>query len=193
MKMDLQVENEMLANPDFLAVLHRACWQLSQPRMIKIFCLHEAGHLSYFEPIRKIIGPDTPKLKFVGPRIFYNGLKSEFEFNPAAIKTPFQECGLQYTDEIMDHITRGAVAGGIFLQELEHMPIGGDSEDSVVFNTHFDLARGQNWMPTRSKVRMWTDAQNEVRSNLQNETFKQLVLERAAELEAEHFSLQSDS
>jgi len=48
-------------------------------------------------------------------------------------------------------------------------------------------------MPTRSKPRIWADAQAEVRSNLQNEQFKQLVLERVAELEAEHFSLRSDS
>ena len=73
------------------------------------------------------------------------------------------------------------------------MPIGGDSEDNDVFNIHFNLARGQKWTPTRSKTKMWTDAQDEVRSNLQNETFKQLVLGRAAELEAEHFSLQSES
>ena len=193
MKIDLQVENEMLTNPDFLDVLHRACWQLSQPRMIKIFCLHEVGHLFYFEPIRPLIGPDTPKLKFVGPTITYNSLKQNFEFMPAAIKTPFAECGLRYTDEVMDHVTRGAVAGGVFLEEFEHVANGGDDEDSFVLNMHFGLAREQGWTPKRSKKKMWTDAQTEVRLHLQDETFKQLALEQAATLAAEHFSLWSDT
>jgi hypothetical protein len=192
-KINLQVENINLTNPEFLDVLHRACWELSQRRKIKIFCLHEVGHLAYFEPIRKIIGPDTPELEFLGPTISYNGFKNKFEFTPAAIKTPFEECGIPYSEEVMDHVTRGAVAGGVFLQELEHMEIGGDSEDNTLFNTHFDLARGKGWVPTRTRQRMWDDAQAEVRSNLQDELFKQLVLQRAARLEVEHFSLRDDS
>ena len=183
----------MLTNPDFLAVLHRACWQLSQPRMIRIFCLHEVGHITYFEPIRGIIGPDTPKLKFVGPTIFYNGLALKFEFMPAAIKTPFAECGLPYTDEVLGHLARGAVAGGIFLEEFEHIPNGGDDKDNDVFGNYFDLGRGHGWVPKRSKKQMWTDAQGEVRSHVRDESFKQLVLERAARLETEHFSLRTDS
>src|ERR1700682_5992710 len=51
MKIDLQVEREMLTNPDFQAVLSRACWELSRPKKVKQLCFHEVGHLIYFEPI----------------------------------------------------------------------------------------------------------------------------------------------
>jgi hypothetical protein len=198
MKIDLQIEKEMLTNPDFLAVLHRACWQLSQPRMIKTFCLHEVGHLVYFEPILKIIapnmvGPNAPKLIFVGPTISYSELIQQFEFTPAAVKTPFADYGLPYTAEVLEHLARGAVAGAIFLQEFENITNGGDSEDKSIFSIHFELARGHGWVPKRSKKQMWTDAQSEVGLHTKEETFKQLVLDRAARLEVEHFSIRGEA
>jgi hypothetical protein len=188
MKINLAVEPNALWNPDFVFVLLQACADLSLDVTVKKLCLHEAGHLIYFERICKRFR--LPEPAFVGPTIYYNGMRGKFEATLASVKTPFAEYGLQYTDETLGHLARGAVAGGVFLRELENFILGGDKDDSDTFAVYFTMAREKGYAPIRTPEQMLSKARNEVQEELKDETFKQRVRKIAADLESDYFSFQ---
>jgi hypothetical protein len=192
-KINLHVEPTMLADSDFQSVLLQMCTYLSLENKIKNLCLHETGHLMFFEPIRELMGPNIPELKFVGPTIVHNVLTGKFEPTFAAVETPFHAYSLVYTDEVLDWLALGAVSGGVFLQDLRHETDGGDDVDRDIFHMHFLKARGQGITPKLSEDQMWNDAKDKVRRHLQNDAFKRSVLKMANDLEIEHFSLQQGS
>lgn len=190
MKINLSVEQKMLTNPDLHTVLIRALWELSQPEIVERFCLHEACHLHYFEPIRAIMGPDAPKFETLGPTILYNERRKCFQFVPAMVKTPFVKSRLQYSDEVLTHLANGTVAGGVFLQELEHCEEGGDSEDTGEFYNHFVRARQQLVEPIHKEERMLNEAREKVTKELlENPLIVLIIRKMAKELAEKHFSL----
>jgi hypothetical protein len=192
MKINLHVEQHMLADENFQNKLLQVCTYLSLQNSVKNLCLHEAGHTIYFEPVRSLAGPDMPELEFVGPTIFFNSASGKFDYTIGAIDAPFHKYGIKYTEEILSYLAQGAVAGGVFLRELENEQDGGDSADMALFHTHFLLARDQGLMPRRNEEKMWDKAQTDVRMHLQDASFVKMVRAEAARIEAKHFSTQRD-
>ncbi len=192
MKIDLQIQPEMLTNPDFLDSLHRACWQLSQPKMVHHLCLHEAGHMLYFQQMCLELKLDIEEIHFIGPTITQEGEK--FEFTPAGVATPFKSQEFLYTSENLLLLAKGAVAGGVILRDWENVPIkeSGDSEDDEVLKPHYDKAMRQ---PIQAITwgKLWNDAREAVHEDLQQKAIEQRIRKDAAELEAKHFSLRGST
>jgi hypothetical protein len=191
MKIDLQVENQMLTHPDFLDVLHRACWQLSQPQFVTSVCLHEAAHSIYFKPIIDEMNATAPgcdyAMEFHGPTIYYNTEKQAYAFDPAAIKTPFRD--LVYTQNNLEQLAMGCVAGGVFLRLLEGVPDAeaGDYKDSKMFHTYFLMARERDVTPREREEDMLPVAKNAVQKHLENKVFEEFVRTKADEIRAKYF------
>lgn len=194
-KIDLQVDPMKLRDDDFLKCLMSVFYELSKEKTIKNLCLHEAAHLYFLDQICKIVGSDISKLEFVGPTISYNEVflidgKGQYEYCLAAVRAPFFEGpGIQYTEEIQSLFALAAVAGGVFLRELQGEGHGGDDQDKRQFLKHYLKATNEQGLRPPDFDEMLQTARQRVSAMLKTDPlFESKVRRRADDLEIKYFS-----
>jgi hypothetical protein len=134
---------------------------LRMPRAIEKFCTHETGHRIYFKQIGLTTEP-------VGPTIKYdNGVWDSW---CVAVKSPKPSRSQLADQRFLIKFTRGAVAGGVFVEFLLGLPEAqnGDPDDWTLFKTYCKTAQDLSSTHTyNSPTRRWRKARVKVRADLE--------------------------
>ena len=131
------------------------------------------------------------EFEFIGPTVTY-GLneKYEYEFDHfiAGTKTPFNEDDLDYTDETLLMLANACFAGGAFVRKLMKRRLGGDKDDRKRFHRYYDRAIKHRGQPALRESQLRKIAMRSVFVDLRSTPFREQVLIKARQLDAEHFS-----
>ena len=178
-------------DPRFLKELQLLREELSEPNKIKISCIHEVGHLSYFRWLGIDLNIPPDKFRFVGPSVTYGLNKKhecEFDHFVAATEVPFQEDDLDYNDERLLMLAKACFAGGVFVHKLANGSLRGDKDDRKKFHSYYNSAIKQLGQMDVLESQLKKRAIRAVTDDLKTAAIRKQALASAGQLAAEHFS-----
>lgn len=134
------------------------------------FCTHEAGHRIYFKQIGMTTEPIGPTIKYE------NGVWDYWVVSIAAPKLTNSQL-VDY--RFLVKFARAAVAGGVFLEVLRHVPRkdNGDPDDCEMFKVY--MKKAQDLGSTHSynnPPRRWTKARFKVAADLRTGVVSQVEI-----------------
>src|SRR6202043_1253898 len=113
-----KVPTDKQTHPDFLKLKTQMEQALSKQKWIKAFCIHEAGHMTYFSQMGVI------EYEFLGPRITYRQETDTFDGYMASVKPKTFPAitSLGQFQLFLTTVAKAYVAGKIFTQALTAAP-----------------------------------------------------------------------
>lgn len=181
-----QVPSEQLYRLDLLSLKKDMESALSQKAWINAFCIHEAGHMTYFTQLGVI------EYDFQGPRIAYDQEIDSFAGYMASVK-PSHAPALPDTVEkfqcFISIATKAYVAGKVFTRSLTTAPDSGEEEDRQNFDDLCRTIEIQFSGLTLDRQQSWLQAEREVALDLRSPQFRTKAWETAKIIEKKVFVL----
>jgi len=178
-------------DPLFLDELSLLREELSAPDAIRIICIHETGHLTYFREMGKPLNISPDKFRFVRPSVTYGpNKKQEYQFDHfvSAVETPFRKTDLDYINETLINLARACFAGAVFIDELAKGALNGSLIDRRMFHCYYNQAiRQQLGQLDFLESQLEAQAIAKVTRDLQDPANKTAALANAEELEDKYF------
>jgi len=157
---------------------------LEAEKDLDIYCAHEAGHITYFLKM----GAHETEFAYKGPTIYFNFEINNFDFFPCAVAKPKKDVR-DYED--LELLAKASAAGGVFEKELEGSTTLGDKNDRFKFHTVYAIALNVGIIPKETEQQMWDRAQDEVKSELGNESNLAAARKLAGEIKRKCFQIAS--
>jgi hypothetical protein len=174
-----QVPSDKLNHPDFINLKNQMEHALSQDLWIKAFCIHEAGHMTYFKQA------GITQFAFDGPRIIYNGETDNFDGYMASVipKAGAAPQKAEKVQEFFSTLAKAHVAGRVFTRQLTNAPDSGEEEDRHNFDKLCSELESGFPGITIDRKESWEQAEKEVLIDLRNPAFKTNAWQTAKEIE----------
>lgn len=155
---------------------------LSQTKWINAFCIHEAGHITYFRQL------GVAEYDFIRPRIVYNSEKDDFDCYMAAVKMKSAPVPPNSSDpqQALVTLAKPYVAGKVFAEELTTIPERkdtGEEEDRQNFGVICRMLENTNPGIKINQEATWNVAEQEVRKDLRSPQFKTKAWKTVREVE----------
>jgi hypothetical protein len=184
-KIDIsEVPADKLDHPDFLSLKASMEAALSQPQWVSAFCIHEAGHMTYFEQL------GTTKFVFSGPRICPSG-PDTFDGYMATVKPESIPAmvNVERFQENLNIAAKAYVAGHIFTKRLTGAPDTGAEEDRFNFSELCATVEKSAGSPpgTIDVSESWATAETEVLHDLRSPQFRRDAWATADKIRANLF------
>jgi hypothetical protein len=163
------VPTDKLSHPDFLALKAEMEAALSRPAWVNAFCVHEAGHMIYFEQL------GVTKFTFAGPRIIFKP-PNTFDGMMAMVK-PDNVPAITGSNQFQNNLNiaaRAYVAGRVFTYKLTDAPDAGEEEDRRNFTALCKAVEKSFGLPTGmiNVGESWENAESEVLIDLRSPEFR---------------------
>lgn len=157
---------------------------LSQQKWINAFCIHEAGHITYFSQM------GITEYDFRGPRIAYNQEKDAFDGYMVSVKPKNIPAvtSLEGFQRSLKTIAKAYVAGKIFTRVLTDAPDAGEQEDRQNFDNACRMVESIFSGQTIDREESWNQAEKDVRLDLRSPQFRTKAWETARTTERKIFA-----
>jgi hypothetical protein len=162
-KINDRVREEFRNDPKYLLALDNLMKMLEMEKDLDVYCAHEAGHITYFLKM----GATESEFVYKGPTIYFNFEMNNFDIFPCAVAKPKTELR---DNQDLELLAKASAAGGVFEKELEGSTTLGDKNDRFKFHTAYAVALNLGFIPRQTEQQMWELAQNDVKSDLINES-----------------------
>jgi hypothetical protein len=179
-----QLTDELWRHPKCQEELDDLVSKLSQDAYLDLFSIHEAGHEIYF---RKA---GVTSFFFQPPRIVYRKDNREKPFSGQWAIIRIREWVSPGGDDWLLKLARGYAAGGKCSVRLTTTDYAGDTIDRQLFeDTYITAFPGVNVDDAMKKdiEKMWQDAQDDVKRDLNEHELQHKVLAKAQEIKPQLF------
>lgn len=170
-----EIPPDKLDRPDLLNLKKEMELALSKTAWIKAFCIHEAGHMTYFRQL------GITEYEFEGPRITYNAEKDCFDGYMASVKPKAAPASNDIG--IVTVAAKAYVAGLVFTRKLTNTPDSGEQEDRQNFNALCEMVENHFKGPTIDREDSWKQAESDVSADLRSPQFRTEAWKTAQEIE----------
>lgn len=167
-----RVPPEKLSRHDFVDLKTQMESALAKPAWIKAFCIHEAGHMTYFRQL------GIAEYEFAGPRIKYNPKTDSFDGYMASVKPKAPP-----TSADLRTAAKAYVAGLVFTRRLTNAPDSGEQEDRQNFDAVCQAIEHSLNGLTIDRDESWKEAEKDVVVDLRSPQFRTKAWETAREIE----------
>jgi hypothetical protein len=158
--------------------------ELSAPTAVQLLCVHEAGHVIYWEKLGLTVRHDGPTLSYVADF-------DRWTFYIATIPSP-SPTTLKANYQNLSAIAKSAVAGGEFVRSLlSSEDDAGDRDDRYRFGRVCGILRENAQKHHKylcfNEDKIWAQAQIAVLKDLKDAEFQSQARERAQRISRELF------
>jgi hypothetical protein len=176
------VPSDKRTHPQFLHLKADMENALARQAWINAFCVHEAGHMTYFRQL------GMTEYTYLGPRIVYRGEKDICEGYMASVK-PLTTDPTKNSDagQVLLLASKAHAAGGIFAKILTAVPDQGDAEDRENFDALCKLIEQKFPGTIIDRETSWKDARKLVAKDLRSPAFRAKAWKTAKEIQIHLF------
>jgi hypothetical protein len=177
-----EVPPDKQTRPDFLSLKSQMEQALRVQSWIAAFCIHEAGHLIYFEQV------GVTKYTINAPRIVFNDKTGQFDGYMLSIQpeegAPPKDLDLQ---KYLNDVAKAHVAGSTFAKKLANAPDAGDEEDRALFDQFCKMLEQKFLGTTIDRQDSWNQAAREVLVDLRSPEFRRKAWAKANAIREQMF------
>jgi len=137
-----EVPEGLRLEPDCLKACREVLSDLATPTDIEAVCIHEVGHYIYTVAFGIVIGFKEEQIEMHAPRVLHylENEENKFEPIPGSVESPFKSDRIRWTPQIVTHLARIAIAGGVFAGKFYNRSEKGTKGDIGLFRTYYRMA-----------------------------------------------------
>src|SRR5258706_5404491 len=131
---------ELRDHEDCLKMCREVLSELATPEDIEATCFHETGHFIYTVALSIVVQFPEEQLVMHGPQVTYEN--DDFGWALGSVQSPYDSSKIPFTTEIVEHLARVAVAGGVYARKYGQSAdkSKGVRGDIRKFNDYYRLA-----------------------------------------------------